>query len=427
MYRYYLALRFILSRPINLLGIIGVGVGVWALIVVVSIFDGYKEELTDQITMTSADIVIFSLGDKADFEELSAIILADTNVAQCSPRLIWQGLVHPRSGDEVRSFIPGDMLKNGRYLTLTGIDPRLESLTTGFEAWTTRVEPELQTDVSSLAQNEGWILVSADRAESKGLRRGDKLTVTTFSEGLNKIELDVIGAFETKHAGYDRLTAFLPIRTLRERIAPDKPGFVNEVAVKVRDTDPTAIAETKTRVATALIRSGLSSLDLAIISAGEEEEFFVQAVIHQSGLMKVVLFVIMVVAGFLVYATLSMMVTEKTHDIGVLAALGGTRSGILQVFLTCGFAIAMIGTILGMASGCVTSIYLNDFNEFLKGNFGIDLFPSEVYKLPEVPYYLDAKWIGIVALSSLVLGLVAAALPAIRAVRHDPLTILRDT
>jgi lipoprotein-releasing system permease protein len=318
------------------------------------------------------------------------------------------------------------MLKNARYLTLTGIDPDLESVTTGFGAWTARVEPALRVEANTLAQSEGWILVSTDRAESKGLRRGDTLTVTTFSDTLHKAKLQVIGAFETKHSGYDRLTAFLPIETLRQMIAPGKPGYVNEVTVKLRDTDPEAIEQTKNRLGHAL-RSGTSSRNLAIITAGDEEDFFLKAVIHQSGLMKIVLFVIMVVAGFLVYATLSMMVTEKTHDIGVLAALGATRSGILQVFLTCGFAIALIGTILGTTSGCITAIYLNDFNEFLKANFEIDLFPSEVYKLPEVPYYLDAAWIGLVALSSLVLGLIAAALPALRAVRHDPLTILRDT
>jgi len=140
-----------------------------------------------------------------------------------------------------------------------------------------------------------------------------------------------------------------------------------------------------------------------------------------------VLFVIMVVAGFLIYTTLSMMVTEKLHDIGVIAALGGTRAGVAQIFMSCGLAIASAGTLLGVVTGCITSVYLDDFNNLMKRVFNLDLFPTDIYNLPRVPYDLDPLWIAIVAGSSLLLGLVVSALPAIRAMRNDPLECLRDT
>ena len=121
-----------------------------------------------------------------------------------------------------------------------------------------------------------------------------------------------------------------------------------------------------------------------------------------------------------------MMVTEKTRDIGILTAMGGTRTGVMQVFLTCGFAIGLIGTVLGIIIGCITSMNLDSIRHFVKGWFGIDLFPISSYNLPRVPYELDPAWIALVAAIALSLGLLVAGLPALHAARHDPLQSLRN-
>ena len=142
--------------------------------------------------------------------------------------------------------------------------------------------------------------------------------------------------------------------------------------------------------------------------------------------MKLVLFVIMVVAAFLMFATLSMMVTEKVHDIGILTAMGATRFGVLQVFMSCGLAIAVAGTVLGILLGCLSAVYLDDFNQWLRASFGIDLFPTTVYNLRRVPYHLDPLWIAQVAAMALGVGVVVSGVPAWRASRHDPVTSLRN-
>ena len=87
MYRYYLALRFMVSRPINLLGIVGVMLGVWALIVVVSIFSGYILEVKQHVNTVSADLVVVNLGNRVQFSNAEEILKADQNVDNCSPRL----------------------------------------------------------------------------------------------------------------------------------------------------------------------------------------------------------------------------------------------------------------------------------------------------------------------------------------------------
>ncbi len=438
MYRYYLAHRYLVSRPINLLGIIGVMLGVWALIVVVSIFDGYSKELRAQFTTTTSDIAVFRLGSRANFARLRGVIKADPNVAECSPRVIWQGLIHPRDEKELRTWLPGAIQNDGRFITMLGIDPLYESKTTGLTDWiAAAADATLAFDLDSLKPGANWAIVSTRKAKSKKLKLDDEMIVTIarthYHRGGHSIQfLDsdfrVAGGYKTRHAGYDNLTVLVSIDKLRAMISRANLQFVNEIAVKLHSTEPTAVEETRTRLISAL--RALREYRLSppqVRLAGEQSKGFMQAIEHQSGLMKLVLFVIMVVAAFLVYATLSMMVTEKTHDIGVLTALGGTRTGVMQVFLTSGFVISLVGTAMGLLTGCLTSIYLNDFNEFLKASWlEIDLFPPPVYNLPGVPYDLDPTWIGVVVLSSLGLGLVVSVLPAFHAMRNDPLQCLRD-
>ncbi len=438
MYRYYLALRFMVSRPINLLGIGGVMLGVWALIVVVSIFSGYIKEVKQHVSTVSSDLVILKLGSQVRYSTMKRLITADPNVTSCAPRLVWGGLLHPSTKtDRTASPIPGAMPKNGPYVTISGIDPAAELATTGFGDWLRAVEePAHRVDPQTLVNTRGWVVLSPLRATNLQLSPGDPVPMTTArmehtrEAGLaqfGELEPRYAGGFATNHAGFDTLTVYVHIQDLRQLLAKENPEFTNEIAVQPEDRSTAAARQTRNRIQRVLFsHPDLQYPQPAVMLAGEQEHLFLNAVDHQRGLMKLVLFVIMVVAGFLVYATLSMMVTEKVHDIGVLSALGATRRGVLQVFISCGLAIALIGTIAGVVAGSITSIYLDAFNSWLKDSWDIDLFPTDIYNLPHVPYHLDPWWILIVASSSLVLGLLAAAIPARRAMRNDPLDALRN-
>lgn len=438
MYRYYLALRFMISRPINLLGIVGVMLGVWALIVVVSIFSGYIREVKQHVNTVSADLVVVNLGKRVRFSAAEEILKADQNVSHCSPRLIWGGLIHPNSSNNKQaSPIPGALPKDGPYVTIIGIDPAKEIDTTSFGDWLQAVQdPDRRVDPDTLTKTRDWVVLSPLRADSMKVAVGSPVPVTTArlqqtrDGGLTqfgRLDPRLAGCFSTEHAGFDTLTAYVHIEDLRKLIAKDNVEFTNEIAIKLRDGSPEASQQTRRRIGRALFSHPDFQYPQPLVKiAGEQEQGLLNAVDHQRGLMKLVLFVIMVVAGFLVYATLSMMVTEKVHDIGVLSALGATRRGVLQVFMTCGLAIAFTGTVCGIASGCITSIYLDAFNTWLKHSWNIDLFPIDIYNLPHVPYHLDPWWIMIVGGNSLLLGMIAAALPALRAMRNDPLDALRN-
>jgi lipoprotein-releasing system permease protein len=96
------------------------------------------------------------------------------------------------------------------------------------------------------------------------------------------------------------------------------------------------------------------------------------------------------------------------------------------VFFWCGVSITAVGIGLGIGTGCLSSIYLDDFNSWLKSTFDIDLFPVGIYNLRRVPYELDPVWIFQVSGWALVVGILVSVLPAWRAARHDPLVSLRN-
>lgn len=428
MYRYFLALRYLLSRPINGLSVFAFMLGVWALIVVVSIFSGVIREFKTHIRSATSDVTAYYLGERADFGRLRAAILRHENVVACAPRLAYAGLLHPDPG-RAADALEGDPTANHHLITLIGIDPEKEARVTGFEDWLR----ETRTPRPGTAGS--WILLSRQRAGREGARKDDRLKITTANLGDNPAspalqllehEFQVAGTYATRHSGFDEFNVFVHIDVLRQLLHL-RAGFVSEIMIRLKD--PSLREETAKAIQESIKSMPEYARDIwppRVVAWEERDRRLLQNIEHQRALLRLVLFVIMVVATLLVYATLSMMVTEKTRDIGILTAMGGTRTGVMQVFLTCGFAIGGIGTVLGVLFGCITSMNLDGIRHVVLQWFGIDLFPISSYHLPRVPYELEPEWIALVAAIALLLGLLVAGLPALRAARHDPLRSLRN-
>ena len=156
----------------------------------------------------------------------------------------------------------------------------------------------------------------------------------------------------------------------------------------------------------------------------EQNSVFLGAVDHERAMMKIVLFAVMLVAGFLIYATLHMMVTQKIKDIGILTSLGAAPRGIQAIFLVCGAVVAFIGCTAGAVLGFLSAHYLNDVNDWFGENFGVTLFPAHVYDLARIPYRIEPEWVAQVLVAAFVLALLVAYFPARRAARMDPVKAL---
>ncbi|GAB4156781.1 MAG: lipoprotein-releasing ABC transporter permease subunit [Planctomycetota bacterium] len=446
MYRWYLALRYLLTRPINLLGVIGVMLGVWALIVVVAIFSGFLDVVRHHVRSAASDISVLAIPESATWTRVREVLMRETNVRAAAPRLVHSGLIH-RPGERPaplplpgRSALQGG---DGPFVSILGIDPEQERGVTGFAAWIVdpAIPAAMKADLPSapLADRDGFpaILIGLDRMRRSGLQKGDHVLFTSGDVRTDQAtgrrtllsihgEFVIAGAFRTLHAGFDGNNVLVHIDRLRSLVRPAEPDSVLEAAVAVSDEtliEPTA--ERLERALRAALRVGGFGGGPVAWSWERRDRLMLSSVAHQRELLKVVLIVIMVLAACLMLATLLMMVGEKTGDIGILCAMGATPLGVTQIFLCCGLVVTITGVVLGIATGCLSACYLDDFHRFLRSSFGIDLFPAKVYNLDRVPYLLEPAWIAEVAAMALAVGALVSAGPAWRAGRHDPLRSLR--
>lgn len=446
MYRLFLALRYLLTRPINLLGMLGIAVSVWALVVVVSLFTGFLAVLEQHLQSASADLTVTALPQWAEWSALEPQLRDDDNVAGAAPRLVHHGIVQKPGQRTKTPPLPGRTSLSGGeqpFVFVIGIDATAEAGVTGLSAWL--ADPAIAPELRVADRNQPFagddarprVLVGQERMARDGWRPGDEVrwtfaTVVGDADGnrtvrQHELALVVAGAYRTHHFGFDGNNVFVPIATLREVLSL-RPGSVHEVVVAVRDEHQLdATADRLARATARALDRGNGFLYGSVQTWRERNQGELESVAHQRSLLKIVLVVIMVVAAFLMLATLSMMVTEKVADIGILTALGGTPLGVTQVFLACGLSITVVGLALGLAGGALTSIYLEEIRQALLATVGVDLFPVQVYNLDRVPSRLDPWWMGQVAGMALATGFLVSALPALRAARHDPLVSLRGS
>ncbi len=462
MYKYFLGFRYLFSRPINILGVGGVAVGVWFLITVVAIFTGFITEIRSHIRGTSSDLILHGVTPDIPFPKVEKVIEENPHVVGCAPRIVLPSLLlgdiqaDVLGGATSRNIFSTSKYASQAFVVLLGVDPKREEEVTDFRKYLLakevspadrvddpdhpfRVKP---ADDGGFGKPQPGIILSTLNAGA--FRKGERIgvaTVNLFPDTKNPLEprdrpldamvvkrnLDISGFYHSKFFEHNKTTVYVHIDTARSMIGfdPLEEGFrpvFTEVAIKLDDykNAPAVQADLKRR-----LRSVLASTPWALQTWEQRKSTYLKAVDHERALMKLLLMISLVVAGFLIFATLSMMVTEKTRDIGILSALGATRTGILYIFLFCGFVISFLGSMLGALAGWISCIYLNDFNEFLGRTFHVQLFPPQIYNLSRIPTELDPGWVIQVVVGAVILSLLFSLIPALRASRFEPVKALR--
>ena len=226
------------------------------------------------------------------------------------------------------------------------------------------------------------------------------------------------GAFASGHRTFDESAVLVDIEFLRRMLGfgADESDLELCTQIVVRARPGADAAKLAVRLAAAVA----GTCGGQVLTWEEQNATFLGAVDRERTMMTVCLFAVMLVAAFLIYATLHMMVVQKIRDIGVLTAMGATPYGVQMIFLLSGAIIALLGAGSGVALGVASTVYLNPLNELLRTNFGVELFPTDVYALDKIPYELDPTWVAQVAAAATILALLVAWLPARRAARMRP-------
>ncbi len=483
----FLALRYLLTRRINILGALGVAFAVWAMLVVNGVFTGFVRDIRKNVENSAPQLLLTDLPHDSDFAVLQEA-LTDDDIVAIAPRLRQFAMLQPVGTDRARRLQGGSSeldfnhTKNG-FAMLLGIDPLLEVEVVNMPSW-------LQRGASEIRRNGGEVLPATvfdepdpdrraemllpdavewqsrkdagmayerdiEQHESSlpgmllGWRRifhlypmgsGDPFEIVCASfvksgdgVAMRPYSKPVIcaGWFGSGNRMFDETTALLPIETVRTMLGqdfddPSSIELVTDVAIRPRDgLSPAELAALQARLQQK-VQATLpeGSKPCSILTWQEQNSVYLRAVAQEHVMMQLVLMIVMLVSAFVIYATLHMMVVQKIKDIGILVAIGGAPRSVGSVFLITGTVVGLTGSLLGVLGGYLSSIWLNPVNDWLFANFGVEIFPRHLFDLDGVPCHLEPSWVASVAIGAVLLAILVALIPARKASRMNPVTAL---
>ena len=388
---------------ISVISMAGIALGVMALIVVLSVMNGFQEELRGRILGVASHMEISGPGGQlADWPGLAAQVARHPEVRGTAPYVTGQALLAAGSetkGALVRGLLPGE---EGKVAEFAGHmkSGRLDALRPG----------------------EFNIILGQDLARSLGVFPGDKVAViapqgvVTPAGMLPRMkQFNVAGIFQMGMYEYDAGLALVHLEDAQKlyRLGDMTSGL----RVKLADMDraPWVLRE--------LARSLAGDYYLSDWTMSHAN--FFQAVQIEKRMMFIILTLIVAVAAFNIISTLVMAVTDKQADIAILRTLGASPRSIMAIFMVQGSLIGVIGTLSGVVSGVLLALNVETVVPWIEKAVGRDLFPADVYYISELPsklHWPDVWTIGGVAL---VLAFLATLYPSWRAANTEPAEALR--
>ncbi|MFT4710582.1 MAG: lipoprotein-releasing system permease protein [Planctomycetota bacterium] len=464
MYRSFLSWRYLTSRRTNLIGIGGIFVAVTALILILSIMTGFLNEARSSIRGSLSDLLIQPIQLNRDNrdgrvvpdapERILEVIRADPRVEGAAAHLSWGGILTQEGSQSERAeaFMASSQMSDLPLVKIVGINVEDEFSTTSFRLSLTReptvdksgfprgkrVEnPDAPFDLppefrSKIAKKPPVVLVGEQLYYRLGLRRGESVQITTIvpSAMTNgapsnppNMSFVVGGTFRSGENEMDLDRVYVLRDSLQDLIGDAREFSEILVRLKDYDRDGTAVRDDlrHSLALMALVRGYTSE-----VKTWEEFRASLLGAIHnERTLMAIMLSLVLVVAGFCIFAILSMMVTEKRRDIGILTAIGATPRGILTTFLMVAFWDALIGTVLGATAGVWAAYKIDPIERWISDALGVQVFNREVYLFDHIPAHVDPMAVTLIVSGTFLCTLLFAALPAWSAARTDPIEALR--
>lgn len=386
---------------ITLASSVGIAVGVAALIVILSVMNGFENELRSRLlSMTAHASVTGTDGTLERWPSVLERVAAAAGVQAAAPYVEFEAMARSRAGLQP--------------LFVTGIDPELEAGVSA--AASSMVSGRLER----LEPGSFNIVLGRLLAINLGVRVGDELMllIPRLTEGEVRPELQrfrVAGVFE---AGLQDHDASLALVALADAAAIQRLGdAVSGIRVQTEDVmrAPAIAAALEENLG-----AGYETSDWS-----RENASYFRAVRLEKTMMSLILSLIVAVAAFNIVASLVMVVTDKETDIAILRTLGMAPGSVLRVFLTQGLVIGWVGAIGGIALGTLLAVNVPVIVPVLEQAFGFQIMPGDVYYVTEIPSDLQAADVVAIATAALALTGLATLYPARRAAAVQPARALR--
>lgn len=382
---------------------LGIALGVAALIVVLSVMNGFRKDVTDRMLSIISDVEVFAPDGGALLEP--ALTLAEVRknpqVIGAAPYVGAQGLL--ARGEAMQGVM------------VRGIAPALEPQVTEVAA---QIKDTL---LPRLTPGSFGILLGNDLARKLGVMTGDTVTLIAPSGQVTPAgvvprlkQMTVLGTFSSGHYEYDSALAMLNIEDAERIFRLEGPTGVR---LKLRDKD-------QARAVADQLAASLSG-NLLILDWTRQNRTWFSAVQLEKRMMFIILTLIVAVAAFNLVSTLVMTVQDKRADIAILRTLGASPASIMKIFVVQGALVGVIGTLAGLALGLLIAFNIDVIVPFLERLFHASFLPKDVYLISKMPSDPQAGDIVPIALISLLLSFVATIYPSWRASRVNPAEALR--
>ncbi len=399
----FLALKYLKPKRtyfsvVTIISVLGVLLGVAVLIIVLSVMTGFDDMWREKILGFNAHLTVTTSGAVTGEDEVMEQLGRIPGMAGVAPSTEGQVVIQHES----RMFTP----------MLRGVDAVREGAVSQIPASVTQGKFSVQADE---------VVIGVDLARRMGVGVGDKLLINSPRSFVSRDEITlpeefrVSGIFEVGMWEYDSGFVFCSMAKAREvfgvesgvgsiRLMAKDPYRAQEVARQVRD------------------RLGP---DFVVTTWMEQNRQIFSALRVEKNMMFFLLIFITIVAAFGITNTLITVTVQKTHEIGLLKAIGFPAGSIMRIFFWQGWIEGMIGTLSGVGTALLVLHYRNDLLRWLSDTFNLELFPKELYRLSEIPSRTAPMDVLVVAGSVVVICTLAGLIPAWRAARLDPVLALR--
>jgi lipoprotein-releasing system permease protein len=428
-YELFIGLRYLKAKRkqsfisvISLISVLGIMVGVTALIIVLSVMSGFEEELKEKILGVNANIVVTSFGGgMGDYQAVAEVVRGIDGVVGSTPFTYSQAMISSSSG------VTGAIIRGVDTDTIDTVSVLTEKMREG--AIDGINIPFSKTSGAGAEDGKGdkgpevpGIVIGRELARTIGARVGDRVnvispmgTMTPAGQVPRMAAFHVAGIFEFGMFEFDSSLAFLSISNAQSffRLGDTVTG----VEVKVRDIykAPEIADDIMEELKGAYWTRTWMEMNRNLFSALKLEKVA----------MFIILALIILVAALNIISTLIMVVMEKNKDIAILKSLGATSASIMKIFMIEGLIIGVTGTALGTAAGLAAALNLEAIVGLIEKIFHFQVLPPSVYYIDKLPSKVDPEVVIAIVLMSITISFLATIYPSWQASRFDPVEGLR--
>ncbi|MCW9032653.1 MAG: lipoprotein-releasing ABC transporter permease subunit [Rhodospirillales bacterium] len=383
--------------------LLGIALGVATLIIVMSVMNGFRQELLSRILGLNGHVTVHGYEEGLkDYATLADVVRVVSGVERVTPMIEGQVMASGKGGNATGAMVRGITPEDLRKKTLVA-----EAIEGG--------------NLENFGKKD-TVIVGYRLARKLGLRIGDKITlispngrVTAFGTVPRMKGYTIAATFNVGMHEYDSSFIYLPMKAAQTYFRmPNKVSFL-----EVMTDHPDTARDRAYQIFKVIGTKG------SVSDWQQNNSSFFNALQVERNVMFLILTLIIIVAAFNIISSLIMLVKDKGQDIAILRTMGATRGMILRIFFLSGASVGIIGTIGGTLLGLAFSLNIESIRQGIQSLTGTDLFAAEIYFLSQLPAVVNPTEVLTVILMGLGISLLATIYPSWRAARLDPVEALR--